>query len=177
LALAAAKKIHEIDPDHAIIVEPLGGTMENLMTFEPLPVPGVVYSIHMYSPLTFTHQGVSKDYPAPQNEPTKDAIRRFLQPAIDYQRKYNVHIFLGEFSAIRWAPGDSACDYMRNVINVAEENNWDWSYHAFREWDGWSVEHDSDPNNHRQSKTQTSREALLRSWFAKNDKPEQIKKE
>jgi hypothetical protein len=81
-----------------------------------------------------------------------------------------VHIYLGEFSAIRWAPGDSAHQYLRDCIDIFEEYGWDWAYHAFREWDGWSVEHGPDRNNRTRMATPTDREQLLRSWFAENEK-------
>lgn len=40
------------------------------------------------------------------------------------------------------APG--AENYLRDAICLFEEYGWDWSYHAFREWAGWSVEHEAD---------------------------------
>ena len=82
---------------------------------------------------------------------TRTQLAAALQPVIDFQRDYGVHIYIGEFSAIRWAPGDSACDYLRDVIDIFEEHGWDWAYHAFREWDGWSVEHGPDPKDHARS--------------------------
>lgn len=37
---------------------------------------------------------------------------------------------------------DAGADrYLADVIDLFEEYGWDWSYHAFREWAGWSVEH------------------------------------
>jgi hypothetical protein len=44
------------------------------------------------------------------------------------------------------------------------------SYHAFREWSGWSVEHGQDKGDTAPSKTQTSCEKLLREWYGKNVK-------
>jgi hypothetical protein len=82
-----------------------------------------------------------------------------------------VHIYIGEFSAIRWAPGNSALNYLRDVIEIMEEYGWDWAYHAYREWDGWSVEHDSNPDNRERTAVPTDREKLLRSYFARNKKP------
>jgi hypothetical protein len=178
LATAAAKRVRAIDANHAIIVEPgPWGSPEGLDHFEPIPVPGVVYSVHMYQPHQFTHQGVRGSptgisYPGVINGKMwdKEALRAVLRPAIDFQRDYNVQIYIGEFSAIRWAPGHSARDYLRDCIDIFEENGWDWTYHAFREWNGWSVEHTSDPKDNAPSKTPTEREQLLRSWFAKNGK-------
>jgi hypothetical protein len=178
LAAKTAKAVRAIDPDHAIVIEPAPwGSPASLDWFDPLDVPGVVYSVHMYIPHQFTHQGVYEnpkglEYPGKIAGKfyDKEQLRKALQPAIDYQRDYGVHIYIGEFSAIRWAPGKSAYNYLRDVIDICEENNWDWAYHAFREWDGWSVEHGPDPKDHARSKTPTDREQLLRSWYGKNEK-------
>ncbi|MFH1923679.1 MAG: cellulase family glycosylhydrolase, partial [Planctomycetota bacterium] len=175
-----ARKVRQLDPDHAIIVEPAPwGSPASLDWFEPIDVPGVVYSVHMYQPHRFTHQGIHGNpagirYPGEvDGKPwDRDGLRRALQPAVDYQRDYGVHVYLGEFSAIRWAPGESAHDYLRDSIDIFEENGWDWAYHAFREWDGWSVEHGPDRQDRSPSPTPTTREKLLRSWFAKNREPE-----
>ncbi len=84
---------------------------------------------------------------------------------------YNVHIYIGEFSAIRWAPDNSAYRYLKDVIDIFEAHDWDWSYHAFREWDGWSVEHGSERGERQRSPVPNDREKLLRSWYQQNQKP------
>ncbi len=176
LATKTAQAVRAIDPDHAIIIEPAPwGSPSSLEFFEPIDVERVVYSVHMYQPHNFTHQGVY-DAPVGVTYPgevdgrhwDKDALRKALKPAIDYQRDYGVHIYIGEFSAIRWAPGTSAHDYLRDVIDVMEENHWDWAYHAFREWDGWSVEHGPDKEDRSRAEQPTDRQKLLTSWFEKN---------
>jgi aryl-phospho-beta-D-glucosidase BglC (GH1 family) len=176
LAEASAKRVRAIDPKRAIVVEPAPwGGPEALENLDPIGVPGVVYSVHMYQPHKFTHQGVYNDpagvaYPGVvDGKPwDKDQLRKALQPARDFARDYGVHLYIGEFSAIRWAPGESARDWLRDVIDIMEEYGWDWAYHAFREWDGWSVEHGSEPKDKTRAKAPNSRETLLRSWFAKN---------
>lgn len=176
LATRAARAIRVHDERHAIIVEPTPwGGPEALDNLEPILVPGVVYSVHMYVPHQFTHQGVhtaseGMTYPGMiAGKPwDKDALRRVLQPVRDWQLDYGVQIYLGEFSAIRWAPDDSAYRYLRDCIELFEEFGWDWSYHAFREWSGWSVEHGPEKADTSPSKTQTSREKLLRDWFGEN---------
>jgi len=180
LAERAAKAIREIDPTRAIICEaPPWGSPNSLAEFTPIAVSNVVYSVHMYVPSEFTHQGVHKrggepvNYPGPIKDKMWDkaALEKVLQPVVDFQKRYNVHIYIGEFSAIRWAPGDSACRYLKDCIEIFESHGWDWSYHAFREWDGWSVEHGPDQKDRQPSPTPTEREKLLRSWFARNKKP------
>jgi len=180
LAERTARAIREIDPQRTIIVEaPPWGSPESLADFTPLAVPNVVYSAHMYVPHRFTHQGVHDRDQPPVMYPgeidgrvwDKAALRTALQPVADFQRAYNVHIYMGEFSAIRWAPGGSAGRYLRDVIEIFEEHGWDWSYHAFREWSGWSVEHGPDRNDTQPTAEPTDRQLLLREWFGRNDKP------
>ncbi len=180
LAERAAKAIREIDPERAIIVEPAAwGGPGGLDELQPINVPNVVYSVHMYIPHAFTHQGVFDDgkkqyvYPGTIEGKRWDraALEAALKPAVDFQKKYGVHIYIGEFSAIRWAPDQSACRYLKDVIDIFESHGWDWSYHAFREWDGWSVEHGSDRASRARAAEPTDREKLLREWFAKNQKP------
>ncbi len=180
LAERAARAIRAIDPTRAIIVEaPPWGGPSSLADFTPLAVSNVVYSVHMYEPIAFTHQGVFRNtartfrYPGEIDGKywDKHALEETLRPVIEFQRAWNVHIYVGEFSAIRWAPGDSACRYLADVIEICEEHGWDWSYHAFREWQGWSVEVGGDRNDTQPAATPTDRERLLRSWFVRNQKP------
>ncbi len=132
----------------------------------------------MYLPHAFTHQGVfgaGKAYRYPGEIDgkrwDKAQLEAALKPVVEFQQRYNVHMYVGEFSAIRWAPDGSACRYLKDLIDIFEAHGWDWSYHAFREWDGWSVEHGPDPKDHGRAKSPTDREQLLRSWFAQNLKP------
>ncbi len=180
LVAKTARAVRAIDPDHAIIVEPAqGGNPYGLDRFQPLDVPGVVYSVHMYLPHAFTHQGVLGDkskrfvYPGVIDGKLWDkaALEEALKPAIDFQRTYHVHLYIGEFSAIRWAPDNSAYRYLQDVIDIFEKYGWDWSYHAFREWTGWSVEHSNDQAVEAPTPTPNDRQKLLCEWFAKNRKP------
>lgn len=179
LSERAAKAIREIDPVRTIIVEPADwggpGALKNLV---PLPISNVVYSVHMYLPHAFTHQNVHEKgpewtYPGKIKGEYWDkvALERALQPVVDFQKRYNTHIYLGEFSAIRWAPNSSAGRYLTDVIEIFERHGWDWSYHAFREWQGWSAEHGSDPKDTSRSPVPTDRQQLLQRWFQLNEKP------
>jgi aryl-phospho-beta-D-glucosidase BglC (GH1 family) len=177
LAKKTAELIRAVDSTHWIIFEasPGGGPIA-LAVMEPLKVPGVVYSIHMYEPSIFTHQGIGTDappisYPGPigGKEWNKEALRKYLQPVRAWQQDYNARIYVGEFSAIRWAPGESAHNYILDCIELFEEWHWDWTYHAFREWNGWSVEHSNKKGDEQKSITPNSRERLLKTYFKKNN--------
>ena len=177
LATRTALAVRQIDPDHAIIVEPgPGGGYDQLPYFAPLPLHNIVYSVHLYEPAQFTMQGVTPDLPTGVAYPgIIDGVRwdraqmaHSLQVVASYQKHYHVAIYIGEFSAIRWAPGAEA--WLRDAISIFEQNGWDWSYHAFREWQGWSVEYGPDKNATTPRATPTDRELLLRSWYVKNAK-------
>jgi hypothetical protein len=176
LAERTARAIRAIDPVRALIIEPgPWGGPDGLRDFVPLPVSNVVYSVHMYLPHAFTHQGVNSAG-APLTYPgtiqgkywDKAQLEAALKPAMDFQRRYHAHIYIGEFSAIRWAPEDSARRYLSDVIDIFEKQGWDWSYHAFREWQGWSVEHDEDRTHTARAAQPTGREQLLRQWMGQN---------
>lgn len=172
-----ADAIRRIDPDTPIIVEAAeSDSARGYRDLEPINVPNVIYQVHLYTPGEFTHQGVYGEW-KPVNYPgkiagrewNKEELRKVLEPVREFQRAYNVHIYAGEFSAVRWAPG--AVDYLRDCIELFEEYGWDWSYHAYREWDGWSVEHGSNIKDHQKVLEPTDRKQLLLKWFAQNEKP------
>lgn len=184
LAEKVARAIREIDPVKPIIVEPAnGGGPSGMTNFRPLDfsIPNIVYSVHMYQPHAITHQLVSGLYPGSYVYPSTCTINGVmwdraqlvstLQPAIDFQEKYRVPIYIGEFSCIRWAPDNSALRYLQDCISVFEEHGWDWSYHAFREFSGWSVEYSEDKNDLIPTATPNARQNLLRFWYASNKKP------
>ncbi|MEJ2705444.1 MAG: hypothetical protein P8Z79_23635 [Sedimentisphaerales bacterium] len=167
-----------VDPGKPVVFEPSPwGGPDGFDVLEPLDLDRVIYSFHMYRPHSFTHQGVNDSrtgiaYPGEIGGEylEKERLREEMLPAIEFQKEFNVQIYVGEFSVIRWAPGDSGYRYLRDVIDLFEEYEWDWSYHAFREWDGWSVEHGPDRNDHSPAKTPGKRMELLLGWFAKNQR-------
>lgn len=180
LVLRTIQKIRAIDPDRALIIEPAPwGSPAGLRWFEPIDSPNIVYSVHMYIPHHFTHQGVhstttlGETYPGKSEgkDWDKEGLRRALKPAIDFANDHGVHIFLGEFSVIRWAPEGSGVRYLKDCIDIFEENGWDWTYHAFREWDGWSLEHGPNRDDRRPTTQPADRLRLMKEYFEKNLTP------
>jgi len=177
LAEHVARRIRAVDEKHGIIFEPgPHGGWKNLEYYEPLPLPGIIYSVHVYDPLKFTHQGVFNFAPLGVSYPgevdgvywDRDHLRKILEPVRDYQKDYNVPIYVGEFSAARWAPDGSAARYLSDCIAIFEEYGWDWTYHAFREWQGWSLEIGEDFANESPAPTPTERAKLMRKAFEAN---------
>jgi len=176
LASVVTHEIRAIDAKHVIVVEARGGDVSSLLRFQTIDVPGLVYSFHMYLPHSFTHQNIfgkkHKTFYYPGRVGLKwwdkEALHYVLGEVKDWQQKNNAQIYVGEFSAIRWAPGDDARNYLKDCIDIFEEYNWSWCYHAFREYHGWSIEHDSLKENEKPSTTPTSRQQLFMEAFQKN---------
>jgi len=146
------------------------------ISLSPIPVSKVIYEGHMYQPGTFTHQGVHDNnsgvtYPGIINGTyyDKKTLKGILQPVRDFQLRYDVPIYVGDFSAIRWAPG--AAQYLSDCIELFEGYGWNWTYHAFREWSGWDVEYENGTSNKDTPKkaiVDTDRKKVLLKWFRKN---------
>jgi endoglucanase len=165
IQVLAAKAIRSIDPTTPIIIEmDQWDSPESFQWLKPIDISNVIYQVHMYDPGAFTGQGVStgqginKDmdmrsehavhYPGMMNGVMWDEehLRRVLQPVRDFQLATNSRIYCGEFSAARWSPG--AAQWLTDVTSIFDEYGWDYTYHAFREWQGWSLEMTDLPYDH-----------------------------
>ncbi|MBR0457667.1 MAG: cellulase family glycosylhydrolase [Victivallales bacterium] len=182
LQLIASQEIRKIDGEKPIVFE------SNYMdapspyrTQVPLPVKNIIYQVHMYTPGSFTHQGVNNSarfnadgspitYPGILEKKNYDRneLKKVLDPVLKFQQKYGARIYVGEFSAIRWAKG--ADKYLEDCISIFEEFGWDWTYHAYREWDGWSVEHTEDINDKKPATYETARKKVLLRGLNNNKK-------
>ena len=146
----AANAIREIDPITPVIVSCRNDVAwcapSAFKWMKPLDIVNVFYQFHMYEPFDYTHQKVLpqfKDTVAAYPDATKgwdaEGLRRIVAPVRDFEKRYGARIFVGEFSSIAYAKG---CDrWIADVGAMLNEYGWDWCYHAFREWPGWSVEH------------------------------------
>lgn len=182
LASQIIKAIRKIDKDTWIIFEPgPWGNPSGFKGLKPLPDPRVIYSIHFYLPqASFTNQGVNQkliiqSYPAMINGVLWDKERLALELKYvdEFQARWKVPIYVGEFSVVRWAPKDAAVRWLQDVIDLFEARGWSWSYHAFREWQGWSLEYDEEFWMEGMPAPQpvtyeTERAKVIRSAFRKN---------
>lgn len=150
----AAEAVRLIDPETPIIIE--SNMSDNPQTFaylSPLDMNNIIYEVHMYKPVEFTHQQLAWaatwagkvgkcPWPDKSRGWDKNFIRKRLAPVREFEQKHGVKIYVGEFSAVSIAEG--ASQYISDCISVFEEYGWDWTYHAFREAKCWSVEHEPD---------------------------------
>ena len=141
----AAEAIREVDPETPVIVETNNWDVPSAFgMLSPLALVNVIYEVHVYNPIQFTHQGIM-GHPMGVTYPNNAArgwdreyLRRVLGPVRAFQEKHGAKIYVGEFSAAAWAPG--ADQYLRDCIALFNEYGWDWTYHAFRESPVWDVE-------------------------------------
>lgn len=102
----------------------------------PLRHGRVVYNAHMYLPHQFTHQGL-EGHPLGLLYPgriglkkwDKDALQDTLRPLAAFSGKYGVPVWIGEFSAARWAIG--AEQYLDDIVDVFNANTWGWCYYSY----------------------------------------------
>ncbi len=174
LQIKAAKAIRVIDPETPIMVTAddwsRPGSFKHML---PIDVPKIIYQAHMYEPLGYTYQIAeepAKTYPGfiDGKLVNKESLREYLQPVRDFQLAHNVHIYIGEFSAFRWAPGAEI--YLDDLISIFEEYGWDWSYHAYRESHVWNLEFTEDRNKKEKATEPTDRLKVLRKWWSKNER-------
>jgi endoglucanase len=178
LAAKLAQTIHGIDPNIWIVYDPgPNGQAHGYINLTPLPADKVIYTIHDYGPPEFTSQclpnwpcGTHYPYHDPDGSVYDKAERiKTMQPVVDFQNKYHVPILVGEFSVIRWAPKADAVQWLKDGIDIYESHGWSWTYHAFREYEGWSLEYDENPNSTAPVTYETDRAKVVKQAMQKNN--------
>lgn len=182
---AVVKEIRTIDLNTYIIVEPDPYALPwGFKDFQPVDDPKTVYSFHHYMPHTFTHQGIgdyrsaeytSKAYPGMlkrfSSDPSimwdKRELEKSMEAAANFAKKHNAIMFVGEFSAIRWAPGSA--QWIKDSIDIFEKYGWSWAFHSYRGWNGWNPTFgadEPDSNDSDGGKFTDSLKVLYYSWKA-----------
>jgi hypothetical protein len=150
----AVAAIRSVNKRIWLIVEPGPWGLPGGFVNQPvLDDPYVIYSFHNYAPHNYTHQGVGMNrietrgklvYPGKlqmfDSEPLIDwdqqQLENSMQAAIDFAKKNNVRMLVGEFGVARWAPGRG--QWVKDCIAVFEKHNFDWLYHSPAGWTGWN---------------------------------------
>jgi hypothetical protein len=142
------REIRKYDQRHYIVISGgFGGEPGAFKTTTPVHYSKIIYSFHMYDPHSYTHQaiytgGVGLSYPQPDDPLlNKEGLAKLLQPVVDFQRQNHAYIYVGEFSAVRWAPG--AIGYLRDLMDLFDDRHFSWIYFAPGGWNGWDPSYDT----------------------------------
>lgn len=176
LAKKCTAAIRQADPSKPIIIGAVSWSYPDAFAFlEPTGDSRTVYAVHYYGPHSYTHQerGGNVLYPGPvpgwsgaAEQLDEKVIRDAFEPVRRFQREHKVPIFAGEFGCVRWAPG--MLDFLRDVIDLYEEQGWSWAYWVLRSWDAMDIEGTADPNE-KGRYPDTPQLRLFRSYFARDD--------
>jgi hypothetical protein len=143
--------VRSIDTDKIVIVAPYQHSAKYFGKLKVYPKDlKTWYSFHFYDPGSFTHYGGStpsnKAARYPQNgQSQSERIARlestFLTEVITFQRKNpKAKIYLGEFGSSIYTDKASRFRWYNDVSKIANARFDAWTFHAWREWEGWSIE-------------------------------------
>lgn len=102
--------------------------------------PNVIFTVHYYDPLEFTHQGASWVEGSDQwlgttwdgIDAEEAAIRDELDFVAGWADDNNVPVFLGEFGAYNRADMDSRARWTEAVSRISEELGFAWCYWEYK---------------------------------------------
>lgn len=103
----------------------------------------VWYEVHMYQPMSLTHQGISgRPYPKPypSSNWNKNKLIYSLRHVREFQLEHKARIYVGEFGFSTFGTDDSRANYYSDCISIFEKYGWNWTAHAWREAPVWTLE-------------------------------------
>ena len=129
-----------------LLSPPPQGLVTSYSGFKPFEDGRIIYNAHIYLPHQFASQGIGKkpigvEYPGYVNGKKWDTkeLWNAMQPLRDFQRKYDLPVIVGEFSAVRWAGGSE--QYIRDLAAIFDEFGWSWFYFSGSGWHGWNPDY------------------------------------
>jgi len=151
--------LQENDTSRYLIYAPgPGGGANGFKDIEPIvDSPKIIYSLHYYEPLVYTHQGIKHrktayEYPGRIRLKywDKDAVENSLAPLLHFRDKYNKLILVGEFSAIYSAKGWE--NYLEDILSVFEEKQFSYAYNKWNGYPGWALSNTTQVESKEQKK-------------------------
>jgi endoglucanase len=158
---AAVAAIRSVNTQVWLVIESeYQGAPGGFTTMPVLNDPRVIYSFHFYSPHSYCNQGIlsypgyTASYPglnsmwgtAPYTFWDKETLRNEIKDVIQFKNTHpDKRILVGEFGALRWAPG--ADKWLGDSIELFEEYGWDWCNHSPSGWNGWNATYSTDIND------------------------------
>jgi hypothetical protein len=135
-AIACVGAIQALNPRRLCVVKLGYGADPNaFVDLEPIPLPNVVHSAHMWLPHSYTHHGITEatqglPLPAPVAyvDHVRDALVRNLRRLADWSSKHGgLPVYVAETGAHAYLPG--AHEYVRESLAFCDQMGWPASYH------------------------------------------------
>ncbi len=136
----ALTRIRATNPGRIVLV----GTAEwgGLGGLRHLKIPDderLILTIHYYNPFRFTHQGASWSSGADawlgtrwnDTEEERRAVEDDFKPALEFSRRHNIPVHIGEFGAYSRADMDSRVRWTTFVSRFFEQQGFSWAYWEF----------------------------------------------
>lgn len=106
------------------------------LKIRPSALKNVWYTAHLYPGST---------YQKPETNPsilTDAYFNKYMKNLNDFKKANpTTRILIGETGCLRWAgQGKNQVNWLRAYIRYLEARNYDWCFHAWREYHGWSIE-------------------------------------
>lgn len=137
LLVDALAVIRETNPTRTVIIGPTH--WNEIARLKDLRLPpddrNIIVTVHYYSPVPFTHQGLRSEFPAGvswnDGDRERQAIARDFEEAQAWAQQQNRPIFLGEFGVYDKAEMESRVRWTNCVRQEAERLGWSWAYWQF----------------------------------------------
>jgi endoglucanase len=171
LAQKAIKTIRVADPKTPLIVDSVYGNPNKINGLSKVTGNNIIFGFNLYLPYNFVKQGLPKfksNIKYPTKSSNKQEIIKRLKSVFRFQKSKNAQLWIGEFSVTRWTDTKSAKNYLSDVISIFEENNFNWTYHGYRESDAWDLELGTEKNNLNKTEEPSARLAVLLKGWQKN---------
>ena len=125
----------------------------------PIDDDNVLYSVHVYNPVVFTHQmapwvqgehfQVARTYPGTYVIPSeesrlplesglwnKDRMANLLEPVLQFRQKHGVQVACNEFGVYAGGPDrESQLNWTRDLLDLLQRNGIGWSYWTYKNLD------------------------------------------
>lgn len=126
------------------------GQVEGLADWAGVDDARVAYSTHLYTPHTYTHQGINGlprlaeawpgQFPEFAGSPAgtwdQAAYAAHAAPIAGMLARSGKRVFVSEFGVVRWAQGSDR--YLADVVASLETLGSDWVFHSVAGWNGWN---------------------------------------
>jgi endoglucanase len=139
----AIKAIHAVGPGFTVVAEANGfdASLPQPWTQNGSLIPlhahsdkNVVYNIHFYEPMTFTHQGAAwvsfakdlRNVGYPSGGVDQSYIEKQFDELAEWAKKYGTYITINEFGAINNAPRADALNYLADVAMALQHHGFGW---------------------------------------------------